>query len=224
MRRTVATTLLVASALVACLPALGQTVRSGGDSQKAIQQIQQLASERSAAQAEALRAKQALADAQKQIAELTKARDALRARAGDAQAAANAVEGKERALSDELTQTKARLAELVGKFRETATTLREVEADRTRTHSELDRTGRDYLTCVEHNAELATLTRDALDRLDGSAGWSRVARAEPFTRLARTRAENLADEYRARLADLRVAAQAGVPAASMPAAPPAESH
>ena len=220
MRRIVATALLAASALVACLPALGQTARSGGDSQKAMQQLQQLASDRSAAQAEALRAKQALADAQKQIAELTKGRDALRARAGDAQAAKNAVEGKERALNDELTQTKARLAELVGKFRETATTLREVEAERARLHTDLDKTGRDYLTCVEHNTELTTLTRDALDRLDGSAGWSRLARAEPFTRLARTRAENLADEYRARLADLRVTAQAGAPAAGVPAPPP----
>jgi len=193
-----------ALAVVAGGQATAQTARSGGDSQRATQQLQQLASERAAAQADAAKAKQALADAQKQLTLLTAERDALRAKANGMQSTVAGAEGKERAAADELLQTKSKMAELVGKFRETATTLRDVEANRTQIRSSLANASRDYQTCAEHNAELAGLAREVLDRYDGSKRTSGFARHEPFTRIARTRVENLADEYRARLEDLKL--------------------
>ncbi len=208
----------LAATLGACLVlvsphSLAQTQRSGGSSQQATQQLQQLASERAAAQAEAAKAKQSAADLSKQLAQVTAERDTLKARAAGAAAAQGA---KERELADDLEQNKVKLAELVRKFRETATALREVEANRNQVRSEMGTLSRDYQTCVEHNAELSTLTRDALERYAGVGG---LRRAEPFTRISRTRAENLADEYRARLDDLKVRRNTPAAASSVPSDP-----
>jgi len=187
-----------------------QTQRSGGDSQRAAQQLAQLASERTAAQAEAAKAKQSAADLTKQLAQMTADRDALKARVANTAAAQNS---KERALTEELEQTKTKLSELVVKFRETATSLRDVERNRNEIRSELGTLTRVYQTCVEHNVELSGLTREALDRYVRAGGLSR---AEPFTRISRTRAENLADEYRARLEDLKASRAAPPVSGSAP--------
>jgi chromosome segregation ATPase len=177
-----------------------QTQRSGGgDSQRLAQQLQQIASERSAAQAEAVKAKEAAADLTRKLAQMTAERDALKGRL----AAGSAADAREKSVTQELESTKARMAELVTKFRETASTLREVEGGRSQTRTELGALQRDYRACVEHNTELAGVALEAIDRYESTGRAARALRSEPFTGIARARAQNLADEYHARVEDLR---------------------
>ena len=200
MRTPLLPALSVAVALAILSPAHAQTQRSGGgDSQRLAQQMQQIASERSAAQAEAAKAKESVADLTRKLAQVTAERDALKGRL----AADHSSDAREKSVAQELESTKGRMAELVTKFRETAANLREVEGSRSQVRTELGTLQRDYRTCVEHNSELAGLALEAIDRYAATGRAARALRSEPFTGIARVRAQNLADEYHAHVEDLR---------------------
>jgi chromosome segregation ATPase len=192
---------------VAAGPVYAQAARSGGgggDAQKIIQQMQQVAQERSAAQAEATKSKAALDEANKALAAVKAERDALRAKLAGGDAAAAQAEAREKRVADELEQTKGKLTDLVGKYRELATNLREVETSRATMREELASTVRSYDSCVEHNVEVIKIAREALDRYAGTSASSSLLQKEPFTRLSKTRAENLALEYQQKLEELTV--------------------
>jgi len=194
---------------------LAQAARSGSNGQNAqlLQQLQQLASERTAMQAEQARMK-------KELEELRKERDALKA----GQAAANqrgraeseavvARSTREReAAEKELSQVKARTQELIDKFRETATTLREVENDRATVKQALAAQGQELDVCVATNLSLYKLNDEVLTRFDQQGFWSRAAQAEPFTRLKRVELENLIDSYKTRANDQKYAPGLGAQA------------
>src|SRR5277367_2331621 len=112
--------------------AYAQTARSGGGSASAemVLQLQQLTTERSALQTQNESLK-------KQLDDLRKERDALKgAQAGsDQHARASALaltqsSSQRDALQKELDETKARMQELVDKFRDTIKSLRDTETDR----------------------------------------------------------------------------------------------
>ncbi|HUK36118.1 MAG TPA: hypothetical protein VLV86_19510 [Vicinamibacterales bacterium] len=211
--------ILIAALLAATGGAHAQTQRSGGDSQRALQQLQQLATERASAQADAAKAKQALADANKQVGLLTAERDRLKAQLSAVQTEATTATSQKRVTADELEQTKRKLAELIERFRDTANSLRTVESERTATQSDLVATSREYERCASENLELSGIALEALSRYERAGPFSRLGRAEPFTRIAQTRAENLADEYRARVEELKVKKVTPPPPAA-PGAPP----
>ena len=216
--------LALCGALVAGLvshPTLAQTARSGGgggQNAQLVQQLQQLASERTAMQAEQARMK-------KEIEDLRKERDALkagqtaatvnqRARAESEAAAIRATREKE-SVESELTKTRARMDDLVAKFRETATAMREVETDRATVKTALARQDQDLKTCVAANEGFYKLNDEVLTRMEGQGFWTSVGKAEPFTKLKRVQLENLVDSYRARAQDAQY-----VPGMTPPAAPP----
>jgi chromosome segregation ATPase len=197
--------LVVSAAVVGsvfALPAFAQTARSGGSSAQnaqLVQQLQQLASERTALQAEQARMK-------KELEELRKERDSLkagqaavnqRARAETDAAVARSTRDRE-AAEKELSQVKQRAQELVDKFRETAQTLREVETDRATAKQALARQAQELDACVASNTALYRLNDEVLTRFDKQGLWSRVGQAEPFTRLKRVELENLIDSYKTR--------------------------
>jgi DNA repair exonuclease SbcCD ATPase subunit len=228
MRRTHFTAspaLVLAAGVLLCAfqqPAAAQQARSGGSgggpqSAQLVQQLQQLASERTAMQAEQARMK-------KEIEELRKERDALKAGQADAnqrvRAASDAAltrSAREREnVEAELTKTKARMEDLVGKFRETAQTLREVETDRTVAKQAFERQATELNACVATNMELYTLNDEVLTRFSEQGFWSRVGQAEPFTRLKRVELENLIDGYKTRALDQKLAPGVGAQASPLP--------
>jgi chromosome segregation ATPase len=206
-----ARTALLASAVLAlgphAGPAAAQAARSGGGaSAQLVQQLQQLASERTALQAENARMK-------KELAELTKERDTLksgrsaldqRSRASEAAIARSAQETAN--AESELAKQKERMQQLVEKFRETAQTLRDVETERATFKQSLNTREADLATCTKQNEALFALNDEVLTRLEGTGPISRIASAEPFTKLKRTQLENLIDEYRYRAEDQKVSA------------------
>lgn len=181
-----------------------QSQRSGGEAQKFMQQYQQLSAERTALQAQ-------LADAQKQLdatkAELAaarKERDALKANAGGSVAAIAQARNEKQAAEQTLAQSKERMTELVARFRETLQNLKETESDRGIARKELAERNAAFDTCADRNVQLYDLNREILDRYEHVGLFTKASAAEPFTRITRTRLENLVDEYRARAEELRV--------------------
>jgi chromosome segregation ATPase len=212
-------------ALVACHLACAQTARSGGNaSAQLMQQMQQLASERTTLQAENDKLK-------KQLADITKDRDALKAgqqavdrRAKDSAAALQHSNAQREAVDNELTQTKAKMQEIIGKFRETITKMHEIETENIATKQTLATRERELSVCASRNVDLYKLNDEVLTRLDkkSSSLSSCMASTEPFTKIKRVRNENLVDDYRGRAQDLQVSPQVkpAAPGATTPAPVP----
>lgn len=210
---------LVTCVLLVCatVPAAAQTARNGGGANdQLMQQMQQLAAERTTLQAENSRMKRELDEVRKERDALkgTQETSAKRARASEVALAHSAQERESTAA--ELAKTKERTQELIGKFRETIEELRTVESDRTTVKQQLATRDTELKTCVNDNVALYKLNGEVLTRLEGQGFWSGVARAEPFTKLKRVELENLADEYRGRAEDARVPATETSPASGKP--------
>jgi len=206
--RRLATPLTIfAIALTAGTPAHAQAQRSGGgEMQKIMQQYQQIAAEKTALQTQVAQMKTDLDAAKAELAAVKKDRDALKARAGGAVAAAASIAqitASKESAEKNLEISKQRMNELVGRFRETATTLKEVEADRGKLRQDLGERNAAFDKCAENNLQLYEITNDVLDRYEHVGLFTKASAAEPFTRITRTRIENLADEYRARALENR---------------------
>lgn len=188
-------------------PAQAQSQRSGGNANtQLMQQLQQLGSERTALQAENARMKKELADLTKERDSLKAGRAALTQRAQSGEAAMARSRQEKESADAENEKLKQRLQELIGKFRETAQTLREVESERTSFKQTLVARDAELTTCIAKNKALYDLNGEVLARLDGEGIFTRVARAEPFTKLKRVQLENLIEDYKYRAEDQKVTA------------------
>lgn len=195
--------------MVACLAAGGvlasaaaQTPRGGGAaSAQLLEQMQQLASERTALQAENDKLKGQLADLKKDRDALKAGQQAIERRAQGA-AAALAQSTSQREVNErELTQYKAKLEELIAKFRETIEKLRAAETAGATARQSLATREHELKACVDHNLALYRLNDEVLTHFDRQGFWSSMARTEPFTQIRRVQNENLIDEYRSRAQD-----------------------
>ena len=193
-------------AILTMLSAHAQTQRSGsGETQKFMQQYQQLAAEKTALQAQQAQTKKDLDTAQADLAAMKKERDALKLRAGGSTAQfAQLAAGKE-AAEKSLEQLKQRTTELVARFREMAVNFKEVEADRAKLQNDLKDRSLAFDKCAQDNLGLFDVNSEILDRYEHVGVFTRIGTADPFTKIARTRIENLVDEYRARALELRAA-------------------
>ena len=195
-------------ALTAGLSARAQVERSGGgEMQRIMQQYQQVAAEKTALQAQVAQMKKDLDTAQADLASTKKERDALKARVGTAAAAAGAVAqltASRDAADKNLGAYKQRMEELIGKYREIATNLRQVEADKGNLNKQLGERNAAFDKCARDNTQLYQITSEVLDRYEHVGLFTKVSATEPFTRITRTRIENLADEYRQRALENRV--------------------
>jgi chromosome segregation ATPase len=198
---------LAVCAVTASMLSHAQVQRSGGgENQKFMQQYQQIAAEKTALQSQVAQMTKDLDTAKSDLAAMKRERDALKARVGGAAATAAAVAqlttSKESAEKN-LEVSTQRMNELVGRFRETATNLKEVETDRSKLRKELDERNAAFDKCAENNLQLYEIDKDVLDRYEHVGLFTKISAAEPFTRITRTRIENLVDDYRARALEHR---------------------
>ena len=200
-----------ALAFTASAPSHAQVERSGGgEIQKIMQQYQQVAAEKTALQAQVAQMKKDLDTAKSDLAAAKKERDALKVRAGGAAAAAATITqltASKESVEKNLEIYKQRMNELVSRFRETATNLRDVEADRNKLHKELDERNAAFDKCADNNLQLYEINKEVLDRYEHVGLFTKASAAEPFTQITRTRIENLVDEYRARALENRTKKQ-----------------
>jgi chromosome segregation ATPase len=186
----------------------GQSARSGGGaSAQLMQQMQQLASERTSLQAENSKLKKDLEDMRKERDALKSSHQALDRRAKTSEGSLKELLARRDSSEQELTQAKEKMQQLVAKFREVAQTLRETETQQTAAKQTLAAREQDL------NQALYKLNDEVLTRLENQGVWSRVASAEPFTRIKRTQLDNYVVESKAR-ADAQRLPSAAAPAPS----------
>lgn len=204
MNHCTRTACLIVAVVSAAAPARAQVERSGGEAQKFMQQYQQVASEKIALQAQLDKMKKDLDAAQAELATAKKARDALKARTGASAEEVAKITASKDAAEKNLDTYKQRMTELVTRFREMAVNLKETEADRSKLRDELQQRNAAFDKCAQDNLQLYEITGAVLDRYEHVGLFTKASAAEPFTRITRTRIENLVDEYRARALELRV--------------------
>jgi chaperonin cofactor prefoldin len=191
--------------------ASAQAQRSGNDAARVMQQLQQMSAERVALQADKARLEQEVADLKaKQAGAAAAGATAQNSRAAQR---ATAAEAKERETAAELERVRAQMQELIPRFRETAQTLKNVELERNQQRAKLGEQERALATCVDRNAGLYELNTEVLAHLEGRGPFTRLAEREPFLKLKRTELENLIDDYRYRVEELRLQRAAEVAAA-----------
>jgi len=185
-----------------------QVQRSGGgEAQKFMQQYQQLAAEKTALQAQISQMKKELDTANAELQAAKKERDALKARSGasaaEAAQLAQATAARQSA-EQSLDQTKQRTVELVERFKETIATLKGVESDRVQLQKDNTALNAAFDKCALDNEQLYDISKAVLGRYEHVGLFTKVSSAEPFTRITRSRIDNLVDEYRARAQELRL--------------------
>src|SRR3984957_14994605 len=193
--------------LILCVnvPSHGQSQRSGGgEAQKFMQQYQQMAAEKTALQAQVAQMKKDLDAANTNLAPMKKERDALKAHVGVSPAAVSQLTASKDAAERSLELSKQRMNELVGRFREMATNLKDVEADRAALREDVAKRGRAFDQCAEDNLQLYEINGEILDRYEHVGLFTKVSATEPFTKITRTRMENLVEEPRIRARELRL--------------------
>jgi len=196
---------LVCALLAVSTDALAQAQRSGGgETQKIMQQYQQLAAERIQLQAQAVDLKKKLDDVNAQLAAVKKDRDNLKAHPGVSPALLAESNAGKASAEKTLEQSKARMNELIARFRDMAQTLKETESDRNKVRQDLAVMKDDFGHCAEDNAQLAGLSSAVLDRYEHVGLFTRASADEPFTQISRTRIQNYADEYREKADQLKV--------------------
>ncbi len=205
--------LLISAILVtSATPGFAQTARSGGSSSanaQAMQQLQQLASERTQLQAEMSKLKAELEAARKERDTLKKTQEGVVQRTRGAESELARAQADNARLEGDVAREKQRVEELVTRFREAAGTMREVETDRATKTQSLAQREQELTVCTDRNAKLYALNGEVLGKLEDDGFWSSLARREPFTRLKRVELENLVDGYRGSAEDNRMPA-AGV--------------
>jgi chromosome segregation ATPase len=186
-------------------PLYAQVQRSGGgEAQKFMQQYQQVAAEKTALQAQVAQMKKDLDATNAELAAVKKERDAAKAHVGVSPAAIAQANSAKEAAERNLDQSKQRMTELVGRFRETATNLKDTEADRVKLRKDLAERNSAFDACAANNMQLYEVNREILDRYEHVGLFTKVSANEPFTKITRVRIENLVDEYRERAQELRV--------------------
>jgi chromosome segregation ATPase len=192
-------------AAMACtaVPGIAQVQRSGSEIQKFMQQYQQVSAEKTALQAQVTQMQTDLAAAKTELAAVKKERDALKTRAAGPSPAAAQLTASKEAAERNLEQSKARMAELVDRFRQMAVNLKDVETDRAKARKDLDERNAQFDKCAENNLQLYEISGEVLDRYEHVGFFTKVSATEPFTKITRTRIDNLVDEYRERAQELR---------------------
>jgi chromosome segregation ATPase len=184
---------------------------AGGANAQIVQQYQQAAAERSALQSANAKLKKDLDDQKKQLDDALKQLGAYKAKAGaNVSQVASALAAK-RGADEEVEKLRVKLEELLARFRNTVGTLAGSETERGQLKQQLAATIAQYDVCAQRNYDLYTIGNEALTRLEHQGVLDVVSRKEPFTRLTRTRLENLVDEYRQRTEELRLPRAGGTP-------------
>lgn len=199
--------LAIAGVFAATPQGYAQAVRSGGDNARVVQELQQLASERTALQADNAKLKTQIDELKAKLDKGSAENAALSARLKNLETESNRGTESSKQLTESLEKSRAKMQVLLTHFQETAQDLKTVEIERNGLRGQLDLRVRELHTCVDHNVDLYEINRETLDRLDKRGFWSALGNAEPFTQLSRARLENLIDAYRSRIDELRIERQ-----------------
>jgi chromosome segregation ATPase len=211
MRVTAATAIILLGALVAGISQAQEARTGGGTSAAVLQQLQQLASERTDLQSQNAKLQKDLEDMRRQRDTLKSAQGIADRRAQQSETAIHQIQEqaatRQKAAEDNVARWKGQLDQLVAKYRDLAQTLGTTENERNALQQKMTLQEHTLTTCTDDNASLYNLSTEVLDHFQHQSPMSGLLRAEPFTQIARTRVDNAALEYKQRAQELKVKAQ-----------------
>jgi chromosome segregation ATPase len=192
--------------ITAVAPAQVQRSGGGGGAANAqlMMQYQQADAERTQLKSDNAKLKKDLDDIKKQLDAASKQAAASKAGVSRDSAQLAAAQAANDRSAKDLADSKAKMQELVGKFRETITQMRGIESERVQLQQQLAQGKTAFDQCAERNYSLYQVDNEVLDRYSHQGAFSYMARAEPFTRIKRTQIDNLVLEYKERAEELRV--------------------
>jgi chromosome segregation ATPase len=115
---------------------------------------------------------------------------------------------------ERIRQTDAQLLDLAGVQQETSAALQHSRAQGERLTGELEDRTRQLGDCEDKNAKLYEANVEMAERFERKGLWDALLQAEPFTGIKQVEVENLLEEYRYRIEDLRRAGAQGTDARS----------
>ncbi|THB71675.1 MAG: hypothetical protein D6B28_06965 [Gammaproteobacteria bacterium] len=115
----------------------------------------------------------------------------------------NYKEGYEK-LTDRLVATQEKMQELIGKFRATIKTLRQTEVEKNTALNDLDNTEDKLLVCANNNVKLYDTNLELLSQYEEKGVWSALKQQEPITQLSQVQIENMIQQYRDIIDELKV--------------------
>lgn len=193
--------------LIMSLAAEAQTQRSGSDTTRIVQQLQQVTAEKSRLQQDNDALKKELEELKAKASQASAEQAKLQQRARELEQASTKLHNSTSSNDEALEKSRAQLQELIAKFRETAQTLKDVETERDALRSTKTDKERQLSACVDKNAQMYVLGDEILDKFEQQGVWSALKGKEPFTQLSRTSLENLIDDYRYRVNELKLTAK-----------------
>jgi chromosome segregation ATPase len=104
---------------------------------------------------------------------------------------------------ERIRQGDAQLQELAGLQRETAATLQQARAAGERLAGDLAARGGELRDCEGKNLKLYEANVEMGERFEKKGVWDSLLQAEPFTGIQQVEVENILEEYRFRVEDLR---------------------
>jgi chromosome segregation ATPase len=185
-----------------------QTQRSGSDANRMVQQLQQVTAEKSQLQLDNEALKKELEELKTKTSQAGAEQAKLQQRARELELASSKLQNKNSGNDEALEKSRAQLQELIGKYREMAQLLKDVETERDGLRTTKASKERELTACVDKNAQLYLLSNEVLNQMDKQGMWSALKNKEPFTQLSRTRLENLIDDYRYRVDELKLSGKA----------------
>lgn len=197
-------TTMVLLLMVVSGQAWSQTQRSGNDSTRIVQQLQQVTAEKAKLQQDNEALQKELEELKAKTTQAGAEQAKLQQRARELELASTRLQSKTSNNDEALEKSRAQLQELIGKYREMAQTLRDVETERDGLRTTQSTKDRELTACVDKNAQMYLLGNEVLDRMEDQGVWSALKAKESFTRLSRTRLENLVDDYRYRIDELKL--------------------
>jgi chromosome segregation ATPase len=198
MNRRTILCLALGAALLPPMAGHAETVRQGGGNEQAVlvARLQQMVNDVTA-ERDALGVQNAKLAEEK--AALAKQLEQLQKKLSGSESSLDKYKENDAALRDRLAQDRARMQELVDKFRETAQNLRQVEMERVELRTDLTARQEEIRQCTRKNLELYQANLDLLDRYESKGVWDAMMQREPVTGLKRVEVENRIEEYRRRL-------------------------
>ena len=203
-----ATAVILTVALAASTGALAQSARSsgggGGNDARFQAMINQLNGEKANLEREKAKLETEIKSLKADLAKAESKADATAGRLQSANASAARLQRTNESAQLAIDRYKQREQELISEFRKTIDILRDTESEKTRLGGELAETRLEYRECARHNTEMFDIASDVLDAYENKGLFTRASQGEPFTKLARVRVQNIADEYRYALEDNQI--------------------
>lgn len=159
---------------------------------KAQHMLRRVSAERDELQAEKSRLQATLDKQKSETAGLQKKYDALRSRSENV-----------------LNQANEIIAGLRSQLQETSQTLNHTQTEKQQLEDTRVAQAKQIEICSANNAKLVQVNSELLEHYNRKGVWDSMVQREPFTGLKQVEIENLMEEYRAKLDELRVSSKEG---------------